>query len=190
MRLRNWAALTAGAAALALAACHGVDRPAPTAAPRASSIEDDMFVASALAHVESQRDLARMTVTKAQTRALADYAKSVAAERDGLARRLAAAAEKQGVGVDSNTAPHTQDFAPLKGLAYERAYVAAEIEDQRNNLDAFRFEAANGRDPGLKSLAAAELPRLEQDLAGVEATVRDLPLGQASDTGTLNTPGL
>ncbi|MGH7091240.1 MAG: DUF4142 domain-containing protein [Stellaceae bacterium] len=188
MRLWNLAAL---AALLALAGCQAFDRPAPEAARAgAGALEDDMFLGAALAHVQSQRDLARMTVAKAQSPALLTYAKSVASEREGLAQRLADAAERQGVGADGNAVPHAQDFAHLTGLAFERAYVAAQIEDQRNTLDDFRFEAANGRDGGLKSLAAAELPRLEQDLAGVEAAVKTLPLGQASDTDTLATPGL
>jgi putative membrane protein len=185
MRWGKGTRLAAAMAALALAGCQWLGREdgtATTAEPAAtaqSTLEDEMFLASALAHVDSQLALARMAAQKGKTPSLLAYAKSVADERTGLADRLAAAARQDGVGSDTGKAPRLDDFTPLKGEAFERAYVAAEIEDQQNNLDSFDFEAAHGTDPALKDLAAAELPRLKQDLAQAAAIVKDLPFGKS-----------
>lgn len=186
MRLGKSAALLAGAAALSLAGCQwlGMEKTAPAR----STLEDNMFLAAALARVDSQLDLARMAGEKAKTASLVAYAKGVASERAGLQERLAAAAKADGVGRDTRKAPRLDDFAPPQGEAFERAYVAAQIEDQQNNLDSFVFEAENGTNPALKSLAAAEVPRLKQDLAAAAAIVKDLPFEAESNTANLANP--
>lgn len=144
--------------------------------PPPPTLEDNSFLAAALAHVDSELALSQMASEKARTPSLVAYAKSVAEERAGLKDKLAAAAQAVGVAGDTNNVPRLDEFAPLKGPAFEHAYVAAELEDQRNNLDSFLFESQNGGKPEFKELAANEVPRLEADLDQATGIVRDLPL--------------
>lgn len=177
MRFGKVFACATGAAALALAGCHYYSPPP-------SSLEDNMFVAGALGRVDSQLQLSQMAEQKAHTPSLVAYAKEVAAERALLRDRLAATAQADGVGMDTNGAPHLDTFQPLEGEAFERAYVAAQIEDQRNNLDSFMFEAQNGANPALRKLASAEVPRLQHDLDAAAAIVKTLPFEDESTSSS------
>lgn len=147
---------------------------------RTPRIEDDMFLSAALARTQSEFDLARMAGTKAVVPPLAAYARRVAEERAALKMRLAALASRNGVPGDSDHAPDAQRFAALTGDVFERAYLAAQLEDQQNNIDFFKFEAATTRDPDLRELAAGEVPQLQQDLADAQTIVTQLPVAPPS----------
>jgi putative membrane protein len=163
-----------GAALGAALACVGGARAAERAPPT-SVLQDDMFLGSALAHTQSELELAQLVETKAHTPSLIAYAKRVAADRAPLRDRLAAAASASGVGGDTGHTPLASTLEPLQGEAFERAYVASQLEDQQNNLDFFAFEAQTGANAALRQLAAAELPLLQKDLADALAVVQDLP---------------
>jgi putative membrane protein len=146
---------------------------------RSAALQDDMFLAAALAHAQSELDLAQLAQRKAHTPGLVAYARRIAGERASLSDQLTAAAKASGTAGDGNHVPNMDSFKPLEGEAFERAYVAAQIEDQQNNLDFFDFEARTSADSGLKDLAASALPQLRQDLADAQSIVKDLPF--ASD---------
>jgi putative membrane protein len=143
--------------------------------PPTTVLQDDMFLGSALAHTQSELELAQLVVTKAHTASLVAYARRVAADRVPLRDKLAAAAKVDGVSGDTGHTPLASSLQPLAGEAFERAYVASQLEDQQNNLDFFTFEAKTGTNAGLRRLAADELPRLQKDLADALAVVKDLP---------------
>lgn len=166
-------------AALVLVSCAGFALAQDS--PRSAALEDDMFLAAALAHVQSERELAQMAQQKAHTPELVAYARRIADERASLSDKLAAAAKASGTSGDGNHTPITDSFKPLAGEAFERAYVASQIEDQQNNLDFFDFEARNGTESGLKDLAASALPELRQDLADAQNIVKDLPFEETTD---------
>ncbi|HXQ51239.1 MAG TPA: DUF4142 domain-containing protein [Stellaceae bacterium] len=144
-------------------------------APPTSVLQDDMFLGAALARTQSQLELAQMAAAKAHTASLVAYAKRVASERAPLWDKLAEAARASGVGSDTNHVAPLDALKPLDGEAFERAYVASQLEDQQNNLDFFAFEAQNGGSADLRQLAADELPRLQQDLADARGIVKNLP---------------
>lgn len=180
MRMGGGAALGATlAVALLLAGCES-----QRSAASGITVEDGMFVAAALAHTDSQLALAHMAEEKAKTPAILAYAKRIEDDRAGLDQRLAAAAKEHGVGPAANSAPRIENFQPLQGVPFERAYVAAEIEDERNNLDFFVFESENGSDPALKEMAAAEIPQLKQDLATADGLAKEIPFeAEGSEAG-------
>jgi putative membrane protein len=179
MRLGGGTALGATlAVALLLAGCGSQG-----GAASGITVEDGMFLAAALAHTDSQLALAHMAEEKAKTPAIVAYAKRIEDERTGLDQRLAAAAKEHGVGPSTNSAPRIENFQPLEGVAFERAYVAAEIEDERNDLDFFVFESENGGDSALKKMAAAEIPQLKQDLATADGLAKEIPFEPAGGEG-------
>jgi predicted outer membrane protein len=148
---------------------------------RTAALENDMFIAAALAHAQSELELAQLAQQKAHTPSLVAYARRIADERASLHDRLAAAAKADGAAGDGNHTPDIAAFRPLEGEAFERAYVGSQIEDQQNNLDFFDFEAKNGSNAELKDLAASTLPQLQQDLADALNIVKDLPFEQTTD---------
>jgi putative membrane protein len=177
MRFASTGAALGAALLLASCAWFGI---AP-AQRRTAALDNDMFVSAALAHAQSELELAQLAEQKAHTPSLVAYARRIADERAPLHDRLAAAAKADGAAGDGNHTPDIASFRPLEGEAFERAYVASQIEDQQNNVDFFDFEARTGSDPDLKTLAASALPQLQQDLADALTIVNDLPFEETTD---------
>lgn len=148
---------------------------------RTAALDDDMFLAAAIAHSQSELELAQFARQKAHTPELVAYARRIADERASLSDSLAAAAKTSGAKGDANHTPNIDLFKPLEGEAFERAYVASQIEDQQNNLDFFVFEAQSSASSSLRTLAASALPQLQQDLADAQNVVKDLPFEEQTD---------
>jgi putative membrane protein len=183
-----WKTVALGAV-LALAA--GAGSTLAETGRRSAALEDDMFLGAALAHAQSELELAQMAQQKAHTPALVVYARRIADGRAALWDKLTAAAKASGTSSDGNHTPNIDSFKSLDGEAFERAYVASQLDDQQNNLDFFEFEAQNSEDAGLKELAASALPQLRQDLAAARDIVKDLPFDEATDAsqGVMVSPG-
>lgn len=52
----------------------------------------------------------------------------------------------------------------LSGDGFDRAYMAAMLDDHRKDVSAFRIEARSGKDPDVKAWAAKTLPTLTEHL--------------------------
>jgi predicted outer membrane protein len=146
-----------------------------SSAPATTVLQDNMFLGSALAHTQSEIELAQLATTKAHTAQVVAYARRIVAERTPLRDQLAAAAQVSGVSGDTNHTPSIDTFKPLTDEAFERAYVASQLEDQQNNLDFFTFEASVGGTADLRQLAATALPQLQKDYADAVAVVKFIP---------------
>jgi predicted outer membrane protein len=159
--------------------------PAPPDPPTAM-VEYNGFLEAALAHAQSQLALAQMVEQKSKTAALVAYAKRVAAQRSALVDQLNAAAQATGAMADFGHTPNLDTFKPLTGEEFERAYIAAELEDEQNALDEYQFASDHITAPELKDLAATQVPQLEQDIADAQIIVRGLPFGDAEkDTSSM-----
>jgi len=163
------------AAALMLAAC--ADRHAGEAA----SLEDQIFLSAALAHTQSELELAQLAEQKAETPAVVAFAKRVAEHRAPLRDQLAELARASGTVADTQHTPDPTRFQELSGEAFERAYVASQIEDQQNAMDDFAFAAARPHDTALQQLAAAALPQFKDDLAAALKVVYDIPFAPEAE---------
>ena len=56
----------------------------------------------------------------------------------------------------------------LEGAAFDKAYIAAMIQDHRKDIAAFEKEAASGSDPDLRAFAQKALPTLKGHLEQAE----------------------
>jgi len=72
-------------------------------------------------------------------------------------------------GINAAKIPAIEQLTALKGTRFDRQYVADEIAAERHAIAVFRREAAQGKNPELKSYAARTLPVLEKDLKQAEA---------------------
>jgi putative membrane protein len=162
-------------AALAMAGCSG------TGPGRTATVENDMFLSAALAHAQSQLELAQMAQQKAHTRSIVAYADRIATERAPLVEQLAAVAKATGTSADTNHTPPADAFKPLEGEAFERAYVASQIEDEQNAIDFFDFASRNSSNVALKRVATDALPGLRRDLTDAIGVVKDIPFESVSD---------
>ena len=55
-------------------------------------------------------------------------------------------------------------LSKLSGDAFDRAYAHNMVKDHENDIASFQQEAANGRDPGIKTFASETLPTLQEHL--------------------------
>jgi putative membrane protein len=162
-------------AALVVTGCYG------TGTGRTATVENDMFLSAALAHAQSELELAQLAQEKAHTRSIVAYAQRVAAERAPLVDWLATAAKTNGTSADTDHTPAADAFKPLEGEAFERAYVASQIEDEQNAVDLFDFASRTSSNQAVKQFAADALPGLRQDLADAIGVVKDIPFESVSD---------
>jgi predicted outer membrane protein len=172
--MRVLRALTIIGAGLVLA---GFDAAPTPPNPQTGTVEYVNFLQAALAHAQSQQALAEMAAQKSKYPPLAAYARRVATQRAALIEQLDAAAKATGTDAqaDDTHTPITHTFTPLTGEAFERAYIAAELEDQQNALDEYQFAAAHLTAPDLKQLANDQITELQQDIADALIIVRNLP---------------
>ncbi|MBI0537902.1 DUF4142 domain-containing protein [Roseomonas sp. KE2513] len=63
-------------------------------------------------------------------------------------------------------------LAALRGVAFDRAYVQAMVEDHQEDVRAYQAEAQNGTDTDVKAFAARELPMLQEHLRMAQALTR------------------
>jgi putative membrane protein len=75
-------------------------------------------------------------------------------------------------GINAAKIPTIEQLTALKGTRFDRQYVADEIAVERHAIAVFRREAAQGKDPDLKSYVARRLPVLEKDLKQAEASAK------------------
>ena len=145
--------------------------------PQTGTVEYVIFLQAALAHAQSQLALAEMAEQKSKYPPLTAYARRVATQRAALIDQLDAAAKATGIDAQADAihTPIIRTFNPLNGEAFERAYVAAELEDQQNALDEYQFAADHITAPDLKQLADDEVVELQKDITDAQNIVRDLP---------------
>ena len=163
-------------AILVLAGCGGT-----TYTGRGPTVQNDIFLSAALAHAQSELELAQLAQEKAHTRSIVAYAQHVAAERAPLVERLTAAAKINGSSADTNHTPSLDGYRPLEGEAFERAYLAAQIEDEQNAIDIFEFASRTSNDAALRQFTAETLPVLRQDRVDALGIVKDIPFETTSD---------
>jgi predicted outer membrane protein len=154
--------------------------------PPTAAVEYTEFLEAVLAHAQSQLALAEMAQEKSKTAALVAYAKRVAEQRAALIDQLEPAVKEAGAVADDTHTPILYTFKPLTGEAFERAYIAAELEDEQNALDEFQFASTHAVAPELRQLATEEVPELQQDITDAEDIVRELPFDdQDKDTSSM-----
>jgi putative membrane protein len=174
MRLLSWGVVVA--AALLCTGC--ADRAGVAAGTR---LEDTIFLSGALAHTQSELELARMAEQKAHTPAVVAYAKSVAEHRAPLRDKLAALAHASNAPADTQSIPDAAQFKVLSGEAFERAYIASQIEDQQNTIDEFAFQTGRKDNQVLQQLASAALPQLQADLKTAIQVVYQIPFANETE---------
>ena len=157
--------------------------------PHTGTVEYTNFLEAAIAHAQSQLALAELAEQKSKYAPLEAYARRVATQRAALIDQLDAAAKATGTEPDADDihTPSIDTFKPLTGEGFERAYIAAELEDQQNALDEYKFAAAHVTAPDLAQLVTDEITELQTDMADALTIVRNLPFDSeaTSDTSSM-----
>ena len=160
-----------GAALLALAACQTDQRAGTTeqagAAPAQSEANAVFFEAAGTLGLAEVR-FAQLAEAKAANPAVRSFAAKMNTDQTMVNEQLAALAQSKGVAPPSNMdGAHEgayQQLQSLSGPAFDRAYVAGQLQDTTMMIQAFRAEADSGKDPQVRSFAQQYLPMMQQRL--------------------------
>lgn len=105
-----------------------------------------------------------------------DFAATMVQDHTNSYEQLTELASKYGVsipkGIDSSKVRPIEQLARLKGSRFDRDFSADEVVAHRQELMAFKREAAHGNDADVKAYAGKMLPVLEKDLRLAEECAR------------------
>ena len=161
---------------LPIAACSGDTKPqpttqAPTPTPPAAAA-DQTFATMAAAGGLAEIQTAQLAETKVKRPAIQRYAALMVKDHTAANQQLTQIAQQKG-----STLPTTpsdaqqQDIAKLQGETghpFVRDYLASEVQDHQQMLQAFQTEAQSGTDPDLKAFAAQTAPLIQKHLAAAQ----------------------
>lgn len=152
MNIARTAALLVGSAALAFAV------PAMLSAQNGSvSSKDKSFVRDALKGGNAEVELGKMAVEKGSSQDVKDFGQKMVDDHTKLGEEMKAVAGQ--IGVTPPTAIPPMDKAlelklkTLSGDSFDKAYIEAMVKDHKEDLAAFKKEAATGTSSTVKEAA-------------------------------------
>jgi len=174
---------------LALAAFAGASMVMPFAGARAAGEAkplagtDTQFLAKAIQDGMAEVDMGKTAEKKASNPEVKKFAERMVKDHTGAGKKLQALAKEHKIEADgtygtpplqpnAEEAGKKRELSGMSGREFDRAYVAAMVEDHQKAVGAFKDEAKNGKDTEVQKLAGTTLPTLEehlkmaQDLAG------------------------
>jgi len=148
-----------------------VTKPIPP--PPKLSAADIGFLKLAAEDDAAQMQEAQLAQDRAPRPTLRQFAHQMITDKTENSRDLVTLAQNKGVSVSS--APDDQQSAeiqaldPLRGRAFDRAYLDDELSANAQEIALYQREADQGSDPEVKAFAQQMLPILRQHLSMAEA---------------------
>jgi putative membrane protein len=170
------AALLAAASLLSLAACSTTEKAVTTVQSAAQaqttptlSTTDATFINEASRAGAEEVSAGQLAQTKAASPAVRRFAARMVADHLAANQELLGLAQSKqmtatGAPDDAHATMLTQ-LQGMRGRAFDRAYMAGQVDDHKAAVTLFQNEIANGTDPDVKALAAKQLPTLQKHLS-------------------------
>jgi putative membrane protein len=118
--------------------------------------------------------LGQLAVSKGTTDAVKKFGQSMVDDHSKANNELKALAAQKNITLPSSLSDEKQkkynDLSEKTGAEFDKAYAKFMVEDHKEDIDAFKKEAENGKDADLKSWAAGKVPVLEHHLSMAEQT--------------------
>jgi putative membrane protein len=143
--------------------------PAASAAPSTSEYVEQ----SALTYI-FEVNSSRLALEKSQNSAIRDFAQQVVDEKTQAATKLSEAVKSGEAGVpvpvllDARRQEEMKRLQSKSGVAFDEAYVRAQLQGHRNALDLQRAYAQSGDNPALQQLASQTSLVVQRQLAKLE----------------------
>lgn len=159
----------------------------PAAAQQAAkpeiSRQDRNFAEHAMAGGMMEVQLGKLADQRAQSEAVKTFGQRMVTDHSQANQKLSEIGGKLGLAAPAEL-PREQrrtvdKLAGLSGAEFDRAYMAAMIDDHKKDIGEFRKQADKGENPDLKSFAQQTAPILEQHLRLAEDTQSRLPAQQS-----------
>lgn len=155
------------AVTLALAAL-----PAAAADKANLSHQDRSFLEDAQAGGMMEVQLGQLASQHAQNQEVKDFGQKMVTDHSKANQQLSAVADKLGMPAPKDLPREQQrqvdKLSKLNGGEFDRAYMAAMVDDHKKDVGDFRKEADKGENADLKNFAQATAPTLEKHLQQAE----------------------
>ena len=135
--------------------------------------QDRKFVKDAVKTGRNEVQLGELATQKAEDPAVREYGMQSTQDNQHADEQLAQVLEQKGiseVAPTENATPMSSHLQNENGADFDRAYMKDTVKDQKSEIAEYKKEAADGKDPELKSFAAESLPALEEQLNAAERT--------------------
>jgi putative membrane protein len=136
---------------------------------------DNKFVLDAVNGGRAEVQQGQMASQKATQPAVRQFGMRMAQDHSKANDQLNRILTEQGITEPTKTTRSTGGTESANGPDFDRAYMRDMIQDHKNDIAAFKKEAAEGRDPEIRNWAAQTLPVLEDHLRMAEQTQSNLP---------------
>jgi putative membrane protein len=133
-----------------------------------SGSEDIEFVLDAAKGGLAEVELGKLASDRAQNDEVKKFAQRMVDDHAKANEQLKQIAESKSIKLPTEVEPKDkalmQRLEKLNGAAFDRAYMAAMVNDHVKDVNEFKREANAGRDSQVKSFASSTLPTLEEHL--------------------------
>ncbi len=168
--------LLAVSAILPIAACSSDTKPQPTAQaptpPPAVAAADQTFAMMAAAGGLAEIQAAQLAETKTKRPGIKRFAEHMIKDHTAANQQLMQIAQQKGITLPTTPSDaQQQDYAKLQGETggqFVRDYLASQVQDHQQMLQAFQTESQTGTDPDLKAFATQTAPAIQQHLTAAQ----------------------
>jgi putative membrane protein len=162
--------LVASTVALAMAGSAFAQKSQPKASTPAAAkpASDQKFVMDAAKGGMAEVELGKLAQDKASNDQVKNFGKRMVDDHSKANDELQTLAKNKNITLPSDLDAKdkaTKDrLSKLSGPAFDRAYMAAMLQDHKKDVSEFKKESSSGHDPDVKAFAAKTLPTLEEHL--------------------------
>lgn len=134
----------------------------------AGAAADKEFMTKAAQGGQAEVALGKLATQHGSSTAVNGFGRHMVTDHSKANVKLMGVAAKEHVALPKTMGPDEKELmtklAKLSGKAFDRAYIAAMVEDHEKDIAEFSEEASTGKDPAVKSFAARTLPTLKMHL--------------------------
>ena len=145
---------------------------APNAA-KTNMTGDDAFMMKAAQGGMAEVELGRLAAEKAQSAEVKKFANTMVEDHSNANTELKSLATKKGVTLPADVgSEHKATMEKLKALSgaeFDKAYVAAMVEDHKKDVAEFEKQATEAKDADVKAVVTKTLPTLKKHLEMIQA---------------------
>lgn len=170
------------AASIAVTSCGNNDNDSKAVAKEenkekfdSTSIEGDTkFAVAAADGGMMEVELGKLALTHASSADVKKFAQMMVDDHSKANGELKTLAQSKNISIPGTLSNKNQDkyndFAKKNGTDFDKAYASFMVDDHKEDIDAFKKEAQDGKDADLKNWAAGKVATLEHHLMMAQST--------------------
>jgi putative membrane protein len=146
--------------------------PASDTAANKAMGDDADFMAAAARGGMAEVEMGKLAGTKAQNPEVKKFGAMMVTDHGKAGDELKTLAAKKGVTLPADIGSHKSTYDKLNGLSgadFDKAYVDEMVDDHEADVEEFKDQAQNAKDPDVKAFAAKVLPVIQKHLDAIKA---------------------